>query len=146
MSVASLELCRTLHELSGWDDTRDRYYEVDDGIVAFARKDFEAYEFTDKKLGLAPAYDLGYLLRKLPPQLIRKNGGVTKRWQLEVEAWTDIETDEPDGWVASYQSNRNDTGVYTTKGNEAITFADTPEDCAAKLAIELFKQGILRHE
>lgn len=39
---------------------------------------------------------------------------------------TDIDTDEPDGWIASYQSNRNDTGIYTSKGLEMIAFANTP--------------------
>lgn len=111
-----MSLDEQLHEVSGWE-----------------------YDQGDR-------YSTDFLLDNLPPQLVRKNGGITKRWQLELEAWTDIDTDEPDGWVASYQSNRNDTGVFTTKGIEMIKFSDNHRDALINLALELFNRGILKPE
>lgn len=60
-----------------------------------------------------PAYQLGYLLSKL-------NGFLPTVHQNEHQRWVAYSTPRP--------------GVYED---------DTPEDAAAKLAIELFKQGIL---
>jgi hypothetical protein len=61
-------------------------------------------------VGDIPAYDLGYLLRKLP---------------------------QP------YSIMAYSTGRLVAVQGEVTATADTPEDAAAKLAIELFKQGIL---
>lgn len=60
MNVASLELCKELYELSGWDDTTLAYFQYEDGSI-------EVYQ--DPKYGdfVAHAYDLGYLLKKLSP-------------------------------------------------------------------------------
>ena len=126
MNVASLDLCKELFELSGWEDTlaekdQDTYFiwvysRVGKHMILSLRdgtnkmSDFqEAY----------PAYDLGYLLRKLLPEtpvkFIEQSDGRT------LILWND-EFD-------TYQ--------------EKIVYADTPEDAACKLAIELFKQGVL---
>ena len=142
MNVASAESCKELYELSAWMDTGiSSKYETWKDSAKLWRTFGWFNPDTDY-----PAYDLGYLLRKLPPQLVRKNGGVTKRWHLHLEVWTDIVTDEPNGWVASYQSNRNDTGVYVAKGREMIEFSDTPQNAVANLAIELFKRRVLQKE
>jgi hypothetical protein len=77
-NVASLELCKELYGLSGWNDTPNHV-------------------------------DLGYLVRKLP-------------------AYTEI---------------RNYEICWQARFNSMISEADTPEDAAAKLAIELFKSGVL---
>lgn len=109
MTSASLELCEELYELSGWVDTT--YFDKDG-----------KYQF---------AYDLGYLLRKLP-NMVKDDDGTT--------VVTDDASDgmpfslthcEDASWVADYQGY-----LY---GHAA-----TPEDAVAKLAIELFKQGILK--
>jgi hypothetical protein len=72
-------------------------------------------------------YSLGYLLRKLPP-IVDDNfitlGALDSNYR----------------WVSCYQEVPNENidppATY-------MQFSETPEDAAAKLAIELFKQGIL---
>jgi hypothetical protein len=107
--VASLELCRELYELSGWQGTGD-YFGVEQ------KKDIvtENLIMRGNRIIVAPAYDLGYLLRKL----CRHNHFVVNLMDLQ------------NRWVA-------DAGGFGTGQ------ADTPEDAACKLAIELFKQGVL---
>lgn len=113
MNVVSLELSKELYELSGWKDT-----------------DFKVSAFTERVSPMAPpfygseipAYDLGYLLQRLP--------------RMNEEYWLTIQPVVYPQWCASY--DRND-GIST----KFESFADVPEDAAAKLAIELFKQGIL---
>lgn len=117
--VASTGLCEKLYELSGWgrvvygDELDQTYswwcwieahqeYEVDNGAPRF------------------PAYDAGYLLRKLPPgkdlRHVSPKSGKTY-------------------WAANYIP---DEWYYAT--------ADTPEDVLCKLAIELHKAGVLTKE
>ena len=104
MNVAAKELCQELYELSGWGGD-DPYFNVNEGWYKEGRP-------AQKSVLVAPAYDLGYLLRKLPSwSLIQKN-------------------------IDRYEA--------TSSMNN--THADTPEDAACKLAIELFKQGILTKE
>lgn len=55
MNVAKIELCRELYELSGWFDTSQKYNELGE-VVGWK-------PFTSKKH--TPAYDLGFLQRKL---------------------------------------------------------------------------------
>ncbi|CAB4132348.1 hypothetical protein UFOVP253_8 [uncultured Caudovirales phage] len=83
------------------------------------------YEETVKRS--FPAYDLGYLLRKLPDyvKLFRNNYG--KYYCAAV--------------TGGFRHPDNQLGQPDTAHDWYI--ADTPEDAAAKLAIELFRQGIL---
>lgn len=69
-------------------------------------------------------FSLGYLLRKLPKFI--GNDRVT------------IQPVVDDRWDASYDE--------LDGSSTHDCFADTPEDAAAKLAIELFNQHILRKE
>ena len=87
MNTASLELCKELFELSGWDGTAYEH-ELLNGKHYTRTLPVKEMTHFDQNTYI-PAYDLGYLLRKLPPSIQR---------------------------------------------------ADTPEDAASKLAIELFKQ------
>jgi hypothetical protein len=113
MNIASLELSKQLYELSGWADTSHEYYHSEYPN----RMDVAGVRECDADvLSICPAYDLGYLLRKLP--------GVQLNRQSDEEA------------------NYGNTAWACESGNYA-KIADTPEDAAAKLAIELFKQGIL---
>lgn len=100
MNVASLELCKELYELSGWDN-REQYHYIDGSPV--------------------PAYDFGYLLRKLPE-------GTT----IRVNKRNPVKLGKNQGPYSAL--------MYGYRG---AVRADTPEDCAAKLAIELLKQGVL---
>ena len=108
--TASLELSRKLYELSGWydcshvwkDDIPQRMYEMSTQDNCY------------------PAYDLGYLLRKLPKQL--DNGGLLY-----------LNTTIDGKWSCGHR------GTYYKQGN-------TPENAACSLAIKLFEQNILKKE
>lgn len=131
MNVASLELCKKLYELSGWDDWVEfdpyhclaidwRQWRAKTGKIEIVSKaNTRVASITEF---ICPAYDSGYLLRKLPP--------FTKVYFDNVER--DI------GWYCAYANGQPDR--YTLRR------ADTPEDAAAKLAIELLKQGVLTSE
>lgn len=128
MNTASLDLCKELYELSGWNDndkwyclknfTTDPEYELEDSpIVADYIPD-----------GNIPAYDLGFLLRKLPQQLALIQT-YDNKWQAK---WT---VPIPVTYV-SQPTALIQLGAY-------FQDADNLEDATAKLAIELFKNGIL---
>lgn len=113
MNVASLELCKDLVYTSEWGGTE--YFYLNNALVHRSMLD------DDDFLGeVIPAYDLGYLLRKLPPE--DKEIGYLNLCQDGVN------------WMCRY-TKLSATMIYSK--------ADIPEDAAAKLAIELFKQGIL---
>jgi hypothetical protein len=108
MTTASLELCKELYELSGWYDTH----------FAHTSMDIKAQDGKNIDDEVCPAYDLGYLLRKLPTY-------------TEVKS---LKGDVP--FIASY-----DNGISTRN-----CLADNPEDALTLLAIQLFKDGILQKE
>lgn len=120
MNVASLELCRELYELSEWIETFN-YWEYTDGIPEGVP--YLSQPELERRYGLwstqelkkrFPAYDCGYLLRKLP----------------DINLLRDVKRSE---WMA--------TAPFRSKVlNE---WADTPEDTLCKLAIALFKEGVL---
>jgi hypothetical protein len=145
MHVASLELCKDLYELSGWaktafpghQDTDKQYMVFKDG----SNQDFpylldgrDDLSYKDYDADYTPAYDLGYLLRKLPANCYIRNcmnSGDFNPDQLppanRFEAYLDeIDTTEKE-FFRQYRA------------------ADNPEDAACSLCIELFKQGILRN-
>ena len=112
MNVANFELCQELYELSGWLTGIDGYCYVS---LAGEKRGFEVRPLTDAGndgIQICPAYDLGYLLRRLPV------GNVLS----SVE----------DKWIAS--------------SSPKVATAATPEDAAAKLAIELFKRAAAKRE
>ncbi len=122
MNVANLELCKELYEVSGWSGSEfyfngagQRFY-----LKPIRRQEpLATYE--------TPAYDLGYLLRKVPhrePGNERFILTLSPEWSIRYEQLT-IE-----GYV--------DFGEV-----HFLHEADTPEDAACKLAIELFNQGVL---
>lgn len=127
MTAASLELCRQLYELSGWRQTDWAWWSDDrtDPQAAWKLERIvhvpDQQYFADWKV---PAYDLGYLLRKQADEqdgfnLYRYYDGIGRSW----------------GWEAIWESTPN---------GSTFERADTPEDAAAKLAVELFKRGILK--
>lgn len=91
---------------------------------------FELSEWVDpeenrRHIPGAPFYSLGYLLRKLQiyyPQIIWTHD---KYW----DAGVDLGESHPE----------RDYPIFRAKG----FYANTPENAVCKLAIELFKQGIL---
>lgn len=137
MSVASLELCRELYELSGWG----KNIQADKlDIWGVNSETGDAQVITQgSMLGipteLYPAYSLGFLLRRLPRRILDE-------WPYHLV----IEIDPLDGsWVAQYLD-----GDYNLPDSSMAMLiskmADTPEDAACRLAIELYKQNILTKE
>lgn len=116
MTVASLELCKQLYELSGWQD-------VDESIFSSVTEKLDWIYDAPSGLWWLPAYDAGYLLRKLP-----------RRIDL-------IQLHEKRGWLASRSLEGLQAAVFKPNPQG---IADTPEDALAQLAIELFKSGVLK--
>jgi hypothetical protein len=114
MAVASFDLCKELYELSGWIYDQHGFWWHDDSQQPHL---CNVNHWPEDPLGkeLFPPYDLGYLLRKLPEG---------------------IELTNRNGWMAKYSE-------FLPSRNQVI-HADTPEDAACKLAVELFKQDILK--
>ena len=114
-NVASLENCKRLYELSGWGATEKRWYgqtQFPESCVAGLIDSFDG-------AGICPAYDAGYLLRKLPDILMSNLGGE----KLGI-------------WITETEASNGDI-----RGQ-----ADTPENALCLLAINLFEQGILTRE
>ena len=120
MNVASLELSKQLWKLSGWK-CQDAYIQVKDPEApiellseyspVLSRNDYDI---------IVSAYDLGYLLRKLPAEV--RNESLT----LDRVAG---------GWSCRY-------GLMSP--NKIEIRADTPEDAACKLLIELIKRKVIK--
>ena len=123
MTTAYSELCKELYDLSGWSDTHYSYGYME-GKSSVVGMRGAAHAFDDP----SPVYGLGYLLRKLPPYLPHTRSYLTlSQYSLPPKS------EEVIGWIASY-------------GHHAMRLrmvGDTPEHAACKLAIELFKLGIL---
>jgi hypothetical protein len=132
MNVASLDLCRELYELSGWQPVPS----VDYGFywMSIDRHGKPCDWHIERMFGpqdrtgevQVPAYDLGYLLRNLPLQI----GEDYDSRVLRMDAWTEH-------WQFAYW-------IYEIPYE--IGEADTPEDATCKLAIALINQGILTRD
>lgn len=122
MNTASLELCKELYELSGWEGT-SFFHDTSEGVDEW-RLEYSSSKTLPVDGGLYPAYDLGYLLRKLPQEL-------TTHHMFDL-------THFPTHWSAAYLKGLDSTDI------KFVTTANTPEDAVAKLCIELYKQGILK--
>lgn len=135
MNVSSLELSKRLYELSGWGATLHPEETIDgevfpqwvevETLPAWQGGELVGDTFFDGTTveDTYPAYDLGYLIRKLPHTSITRLDGSKKHL-----------------YVA-------DSFDMLNESRQSVQFrADTPEDAACKLAIALFEQGILRKE
>lgn len=131
MNVASLELCKELYELSGWGDTEKAHYLLDGKpqVMRWSKVGVEDERSWHELVLRAPAYDLGYLLRKVPEFLPMPS-------EEFFPASLTVRCGKHE-WLAGYATTR--------KWIKKI-WADTPEDAACKLAIELFKRGILQRD
>jgi len=114
MNVASLKLCKELYELSGWANANDGLkWHTQTSPPAFGHGSYKTEH-------MFPLYDLGYLLRKLPPIITLKSraGG---RWYARCFR----------GKIVDSSIKKFDFGCL----------ADTPEDALCELAIKLVKEG-----
>ncbi len=126
MHAASLELCKELYEVSNWR-----------GLDYIWCPEFHSgswnviYNPSPSLIGTYPAYDLGYLLRKLPA-IIRPNDTLYTFYisKLNNDTFMADYWRVQDGFNVPYYGNIN-------------IGATEPENSACKLLIELFKQGIL---
>lgn len=120
MNTVSLGLSKELYELSGWKTGR-HFWSMKNPKLCQGDNFMDGMSFT--------AYDLGYLVRKLPEELGNKRFIFTNG-------------ERPHAGYA----DRDNYGDHSLGGNfyRDACYADTPEDAAAKLAIVLFKQGILK--
>lgn len=125
MKTASLELSKELYELSGWEDTVWDWSTANGklmyrtGSSMFHRDDY-------------PAYDLGYLLRKLEnieETIILRYNNPARMGAVALPQWNGQYT------VATARMQQRDYPI-----------AATPEDAVASLCVALFKQGILTKE
>lgn len=117
--VASLELSKELYELSGWD-ADDWWF---GNQVYGAHQDWPKRGFYPEGQE-APAYTAGYLLRKLQE-------GLPSGEYVAISA----DNDKRGVWLAGIS---NDHSLGDT------SYADTPENAACKLAIELVKLGVIK--
>lgn len=116
--IADLALCKELYTLSEWSDTH--HYYLGDEILSRSPRQSDLHPPTLTENDCAPAYNLGYLLRKLPPKTEIVRALDTKYFAIH-RIWTAQGVDQI----------------------EYISKADTPENAAANLCIELFQQKIL---
>lgn len=119
MNTASLDLCKELYELSGWE---------------IEPLDENNWDFLES----APKYPLGYLLRKLPAKIDINDGDHIYKLTIDRKSES--------VWRASYSkdiANRKGRGLVKDWKYKLID-ADTPENALCKLAIELFRQGVLK--
>lgn len=120
-NVASLENCKELYELSEWRDCEWQYWngEANNDISEITLE----WGYGNYGDNCAPAYDAGFLLRKLPRVL---------------------ETDFKDklSQLSMIASNINGYTYYYPYTKYTAT-SQNLEDAACKLVIELWKQGIL---
>ena len=136
MHATTLELCKTLFELSGWDGTNLSWYRnYDDPRIVWA-------SLIDGANGMfvCPAYDFGYLLHKLPKS-------VPGSWSENYPAcFCLLYSQSENQWCICYQydilSEDPDAADIT---EELFTqWADIPEDAVCQCAIEMFQLGVLK--
>lgn len=124
MNVAAPNLCKELHELSGWADCLYVFDKDEHEIIVTAG----ATALTVESLGYIPAYDLGYLLRKLP-----SGSGIVKNSSYPTQTYT----------------ARRPTMLGIPENPDPLKGrigwdADTPENALCMMTIELFKQKVLK--
>lgn len=123
MHVASLELSKTLFELSGWGEeiTDFQWYDTGERDHSKEEPNFVIIQNAEAPFyssdNYYPAYDAGYLLRKLDNYEPSIFCDVNGRWHAQVRLVNPDETIKAD--------------------------SDNPEDCLILLAIKLFENNIL---
>ena len=153
MNTASLELCKELYELSWWDNDRtltwqhvkrsvhnDEWEELGSEDRVLDHHQIKDYNWENKHDAvysefICPAYDIGYLMRKLPDSIW------SDKYEQKASLWTRKNLSDYSVW---YWVGNSKDGSGTSSEYSAV--ADTPENALCRLAIELFKTGILKRE
>lgn len=125
IQTANLELSKRLHELApGWDSDLDHIiYRTEKGRPVVSNA------FDDRATGTMPAYDLEWLLRKLPAHIEKPQGLL---WPIQVNFLGTAEAIKT--WQFTYP--------FLNEGKFCGT-ADSPEDAACALLIKLIEEGIV---
>lgn len=113
MTVASPDLCRALYADSGWADTALTHFQFHDGRESVEARPVHGYLSAKG----TPAYDLGYLLRKLPAST-----AIRKRDAAGAE---------------------RDYSAFAPVRSGLLALDRTPENAAAQLALKLLKLKLL---
>lgn len=124
MNVASRELCEELYELSGWRSTDwvwARHEKTGEYRVQWIQDTDTGYYWVQDGV----AYDLGYLLDKM----VERKTGLTLYHVHSTMQWECF-------YAGKFFEYGTDTQHWETQDSN-------PANAACKLAIELFKQGIL---
>jgi hypothetical protein len=130
MNVASKELCQELYAASAWYDTDHLWH-----IPAWKQDEVTHYDFNAAYVIVGdhniveksyfPAYDLGYLLRK-----VGSGGGVV----ADSETYTARRPAQYGVFPVGYKDPLGGRIGWT---------ADTPEDAMCKMIIDLIRVGII---
>jgi hypothetical protein len=129
VNVASLDLCKSLYELSGWKNPKAGVFEIEKAWRPTPLSSGDNYRLINigpNTLQDIPAYSLGYLVRQLP--------------DITLETWRSGHV------VCKYFPTNGIARKLEKLGRVIIGEAGTPEDAAAKLCITLFKQNTLTRE
>lgn len=127
MNVADLELCKELYKLSGWIDTEKSWQGAEGHELPMPRT--HIYD------NHTPAYDLDYLLEKIPHNIYG--------YSLNMWAYPD---ENMRGFAFSYYNVLENGGKGAVSKSLPQRGDESPANAACKLAIELFKNGILTKE
>lgn len=149
MHTTSLEVSKRLFEVSGGQKTLDSWHKTEKAwaMVAIEHNppskpvwDYRVVNNNFQALcDYIPAYDSGYLLRKLP---IRINGG---KWSFMM--WKQWHNGKQCNWyTVSYVHINSSLANSPAEARHKVHTceADTPEDALALLAISLFEEGVLK--
>lgn len=138
MNTANLENCKKLYELSGWVGTQN-YWKSFINHQADKWSEFKVVDFNGAKIPkdfgeeTYPAYDLGYLLRKLPKEIEHRDVyySLVVRWigdnDMRIHYWSEVERKR----------------LLSTNTEIGALGIGEYEDAACLLAIKLFEKGIL---
>lgn len=126
MNVASLKLSEELYDLSGWKDTPKIWFLLA-GPGKWITRDSNTGGKAPSPSIHVPAYDLSYLILRLPGHYLQKFGNDSYKAH-----WHDLaSTEEQRVLGMDHLSGYSDT---------------SPENASCRLAIELFKAGVLTKE
>lgn len=140
MNVSSLELSKELYSLSEWAATEYQYAVREDRATVPTLVRSEAGKsWPDGYWTAWPAYDLGYLINKLPPTLHLNTTDVKDLYIAK----------SADCYIADYRYRAPDEwakggGWWHRYDRAKDVEATTAEDAVCKLAIVLFKQRLLK--
>lgn len=152
--IASRRLCEELYELSGWNRTEFLWAAppLTDDYMPIHRK--ELHKLNDDPVMVSSmynstfAYDLAYLLNRLPGTIRCREHSFWYRWRLTPLQKGYCISYQNDAWVTAHKSalkrdGFSDDYIELLQYWQSPQYGDNAADAVAKLAIELFKRGIL---